>query len=101
MHNSLEALHNHINKELLPTEYDGTAGPIEFIAADLPDKLMQRREWFVDDEQYKTDETKRPRKPKKAKSVRSLQNLDIDWNIVERYVLSAREESHMFKLLYW
>lgn len=78
MHSSLEALHKHINKELLPTEYGGTIGSDASIATDLPDKILQRREWFIEDEQYKTDETKRPAKPTKIKSDRSFQNLEID-----------------------
>lgn len=66
VHDSIEALHEHINKEVLPTEYGGNAGSVETIAVDLPEKIMQWREWLVEDVQYKTDESKRPRKPKKS-----------------------------------
>lgn len=78
VHDSLDALHKHINKNVLPTEYGGNAGSIESIAVDLTDKIMQRREWYIEDENYKIDESKRPVKPRTAKSVRSFWQLDID-----------------------
>lgn len=82
MHDSLEALHKHINKELLPTEYGGSAGSVQSLATDLKDMLVQRRDWFIEDEKYKTDESKRPGKPKTAETlfgtVGSFRTLDFD-----------------------
>lgn len=82
MHDSLEALYKHINKELLPTEYGGSTGCVKSIAAELKDKVMQRREWFIDDEKYKTDESKRLGTPKTAENlfgtVGSFRSLDFD-----------------------
>lgn len=82
LHDSLEALHKHINKSLLPTEYGGSAGCVRYIAADLKDKLMQRREWFIEDEKHKTDESKRLGTPKTAENlfgtVGSFRALDFD-----------------------
>lgn len=82
MHSTLEALHKHINKELLPTDYGGSTGSVESITADLKDKLMQRSNWFIEDEKYKADESKRPGTPRTAENlfgtVGSFRSLDFD-----------------------
>lgn len=82
MHDSLESLHKHINKELLPTDYGGSTGSVKAITADLKDTLMQRRGWFIEDEKYKTDESKRAGTPKTAENlfgtVGSFRSLDFD-----------------------
>lgn len=97
MHKSFESLHKHINKDILPTEYGGSAGSLASITADLPDKIMQRREWFVEDEQYKTDESKRPRKPKKSKADRSIKNLEIDWtSVCGQIIIDAKYTNFIF-----
>lgn len=48
--------------EALPKEYGGNAGSVQSFAAEMNDKLMQRRDWFIDDEKYRTNESKRPGK---------------------------------------
>lgn len=82
MHETYDSLHKHINKKLLPTEYGGDAGSIQTISDNLKTKLVQRRDWFIDDESYKTNEGKRPGKPKNAEAlfgtVGSFRTLDID-----------------------
>lgn len=82
MHDSLEALHKHINKELLPTEYGGSAGSVQVLAVDLKDKMLQRRQWFIEEANFKTDESKRPGKPKTTETlfgtVGSFRTMEFD-----------------------
>lgn len=67
---------------MLPTEYGGEAGSIQTISDNLKTKLLDRRDWFIEDELYKTNEAKRPGKPKNAEAlfgtVGSFRSLDID-----------------------
>lgn len=82
MHENLASLHKHIDKALLPEEYGGTAGTVQTLAEALRDRLVGRRDWFVEDELFRTDEAKRPGKPKNAEAlfgtVGSFRTLDID-----------------------
>lgn len=82
MHDSLEALHKHINKEHLPADYGGSTGSVQSITAEVMDLAMQRSEWFIEEEKYKTDESKRPGTPRTAENlfgtVGSFRTLDID-----------------------
>ncbi|XP_055703505.1 retinol-binding protein pinta-like [Phlebotomus papatasi] len=66
VHGSLEDLHKHIPKALLPTEYGGDAGPVQQIIDDWTDKLLERRDWFLEDDKFKSDERKRVGKAKNA-----------------------------------
>merc|ERR1711887_535786 len=50
----LESLHKEIPKDILPKEYGGTNGTVDDIIKD----------WLMEDEKYKVDESKRPGKPK-------------------------------------
>lgn len=60
IHDTLESLYKEIPKSMLPTEYGGDAGSCEA----LMEKFMKVTnfdddKWFLDDEKYKTDESKR------------------------------------------
>lgn len=82
MHENHASLHKHIDKALLPDEYGGSAGSVQTLANALRSQLVERRAWFVEDELYRTDETKRPGNPKNAEAlfgtVGSFRTLDFD-----------------------
>jgi len=60
----LESLHKQIPKDILPKEYGGTNGTVEEITKYWLEKVDSKRDWLLQDEQYKVDESKRPGKPK-------------------------------------
>ncbi|XP_073996332.1 alpha-tocopherol transfer protein-like [Rhodnius prolixus] len=64
VHPDLESLHKQIPKEILPTEYGGDAGPIAAINAKWLEKMISYKDWFLEQEKLKADESKRPGKPK-------------------------------------
>ncbi|XP_055372603.1 retinol-binding protein pinta-like [Condylostylus longicornis] len=59
VHDNVAELEKHIPKKLLPNEYGGDNGSINLWICKWKDDLLSKREWFLDDEQYKTDESKR------------------------------------------
>lgn len=75
-------MYKHIDKSLLPSEYGGTLGSLKSVAESWKEKLTQRRDWFIEDEMYKTNESKRAGKPKNAETmfgtVGSFRSLDFD-----------------------
>jgi len=60
----LESLHAQIPHKYLPTEYGGTAGGINKFIDETEKAMKELREYFIEEEQYKVDESKRPGKPK-------------------------------------
>lgn len=83
VHDSLASLHKHIDPALLPNEYGGTAGTTQSLANELSERLVARRDWFIEDEKYRTVEAKRPGgKPKNAEAlfgqVGSFRTLEFD-----------------------
>ena len=73
VYESLEELCKVIPKEVLPEEYGGQGGKIEHIAAHWKSKIESYRDWFIEDEKYRTDENKRPGKPRTSESVFGLE----------------------------
>ncbi|XP_059608032.1 uncharacterized protein LOC132255878 [Phlebotomus argentipes] len=69
VHASLESLQSAIPLEFLPEEYGGTGGSLPDIIAGWEKKLAERRQWFLDDEKYGTDESKRKGTPRTAESL--------------------------------
>jgi hypothetical protein len=57
---SSETITDHIAKKALPLEYGGDSGPLEAIIKFWEKKLVDYRDYFIDDEKYRTDESKRP-----------------------------------------
>ncbi|XP_014287399.1 alpha-tocopherol transfer protein-like [Halyomorpha halys] len=64
VHPNLESLHKIVPKEVLPEEYGGTSGTITDISQTWYDKIVSYRDWFLEQESLKADESKRPGKPK-------------------------------------
>lgn len=64
VHNDLDSLHKMVPKEVLPEEYGGDCGPIAAISDAWYEKMCTYRDWFLEQENIKADESKRPGKPK-------------------------------------
>ncbi|XP_050525616.1 alpha-tocopherol transfer protein-like isoform X2 [Daktulosphaira vitifoliae] len=64
LHSSYKSLYNYIPKEFLPEEYGGQQGTMAEINKYWYGKLVSYREWFLEQENIKTDESRRPEKPK-------------------------------------
>lgn len=73
VYNNLEELYEEVPKEILPEEYGGQGGKLDDLIADCKTKLEKYRDWFLEDQNYGTDESKRPGKPKSAESVFGLE----------------------------
>ncbi|KAL0267299.1 UNVERIFIED_CONTAM: hypothetical protein PYX00_009611 [Menopon gallinae] len=59
-----ESLYKYVPKEMLPEEFGGLAGPIAEINEQWLRKLETYKDWFLEQENVKADESKRPGKPK-------------------------------------
>ncbi|XP_053684682.1 alpha-tocopherol transfer protein-like [Sabethes cyaneus] len=79
---NFEALYQYIPKRLLPEEYGGEAGPIQAIIDEWVKKIENYRDYFKEEDQYGTDERKRPGRPKNAESLfgieGSFRKLNVD-----------------------
>lgn len=79
----MESLYSVIPKKFLPTEYGGEAGPIQDMVDHWEKKLMSYRDFFLEDGQYRVDESKRPGKPKDSEAIfgtdGSFRKLEVDW----------------------
>ncbi|XKL64437.1 hypothetical protein PGB90_004523 [Kerria lacca] len=64
VHQDLNSLYEYVPKDILPEEYGGFAGPIADINKQWLDKMINYRDWFLEEEKIKADENKRPGKPK-------------------------------------
>ncbi|CAL4095895.1 unnamed protein product [Meganyctiphanes norvegica] len=78
----LESLHKQIPKDILPKEYGGTNGTVEEITKYWLEKVDAKRDWLLEDEKYKVDESKRPGKPKTTSDLfgieGSFRKLNVD-----------------------
>lgn len=78
----LESLYRHVPKKLLPAEYGGDAGPLQDIINSWEKKLVSYRDYFLEEDQYGTEEKKRPGRPKNAESLfgveGSFRKLQVD-----------------------
>ncbi|XP_049814568.1 retinol-binding protein pinta-like [Schistocerca nitens] len=53
-------LFDHVPKEYLPDELGGTAGPFDKFAYEFIRRAEKKRDWFVEQDRYTSDESKRP-----------------------------------------
>lgn len=56
VHGSLESLHEHVSKSVLPAEYGGELGPLKSILDNYYKGIESSRQWLLDDMKYRTDE---------------------------------------------
>lgn len=68
---------------MLPAEYGGDAGPVQDIIDHWEKKILEYRDYFLEDEsKYGTEEKKRIGKPKNAESLfgidGSFRKLEVD-----------------------
>lgn len=79
---NMESLYKQVPKSLLPSEYGGDAGPIQDMVNHWEKKIMEYRPFFLDEDKYGSDESKRPGKPKTNESLfgtdGSFRKLDVD-----------------------
>ncbi|XP_055622721.1 uncharacterized protein LOC129766230 [Toxorhynchites rutilus septentrionalis] len=77
-----ESLYRHVPQRLLPNEYGGEAGSLQDIISQWEQKLVSYRDYFLEEDQYGTDESKRPGKPKNAETLfgvdGSFRKLEVD-----------------------
>ncbi|XP_062554101.1 alpha-tocopherol transfer protein-like [Armigeres subalbatus] len=62
----LESFYRHVPRRLLPAEYGGDAGPLQDLIFNWEKKLVSYRDYFLQEDQYGTDEKKRLGQPKNA-----------------------------------
>ncbi|XP_071443193.1 retinol-binding protein pinta-like [Hetaerina americana] len=78
----MNSLFKNVPKRILPNEYGGEAGPISDLASNWKKELENFRDWLLEDEKFKSDESKRPGKPKTREDLfgveGSFRQLSID-----------------------
>ncbi|XP_059490153.1 uncharacterized protein LOC132205226 [Neocloeon triangulifer] len=70
---NMESLYKNVPQRLLPSEYGGTAGPIEKINSDFVRELLEFNDWYLEDAKSGVDEKKRPGKPKTSQDLFGLE----------------------------
>ncbi|KAF2879515.1 hypothetical protein ILUMI_26657 [Ignelater luminosus] len=64
IHDKEEELYKIVPRSYLPKEYGGEAGTVDEIKDYWKKKIESYKDWFLEDEQYRCDESKRPEKLK-------------------------------------
>ncbi|XP_060865337.1 alpha-tocopherol transfer protein-like [Metopolophium dirhodum] len=59
-----ETIFDYIPKEIMPIEIGGSGQTLQNLSDDTFDKVKAMRKWFLEEENYRVDEQKRPGKPK-------------------------------------
>ncbi|KAL5241687.1 hypothetical protein ACI65C_009097 [Semiaphis heraclei] len=59
-----ETIFDYIPKEIMPIEIGGSGQTLQKLHDDTFDKVKAMRQWFLEEENYRVDEQKRPGKPK-------------------------------------
>ncbi|KAI5641591.1 CRAL/TRIO domain-containing protein [Phthorimaea operculella] len=75
-------LHKVVPKSVLPVEYEGDDGSIEELRDYWKEKVENYREWFIKEEEARSDESKRPGTPKNSSNLfgveGSFRKLEVD-----------------------
>lgn len=70
---NFDELYKKVPQRLFPKEYGGDAPSCDELAVYWKNKVESYRDWFLENEQYGTDESKRPGKPKTTENVFGLE----------------------------
>lgn len=77
-----KTLFDYVPQELLPEEYGGKTGNLQDIKQEWVQKVMDYRDFFLDEARWKVDAMKRPTEQKDETSVYNMQgsfrSLNID-----------------------
>lgn len=73
IYTSLEDLYKDVPIAVIPEEYGGKGGKLDDITAEWKKKIESYKDWFVEDDKYRNDESKRPGKPKTSESLFGLE----------------------------
>ena len=78
----LSKMQEDLGLDILPKEYGGTNGTVEELTKYWIEEVDRNREWLIEQNKFKTDETKRPGKPKLHSDIfgieGSFRKLEID-----------------------
>jgi len=69
IHPTFDSLYGVIPREMMPTEYEGSAGSIQSLTDEWEKKLLAYRDYFIEEENYGVDEKKRIGRPKNPDSL--------------------------------
>lgn len=80
--NGLETLYQHVPRQNLPNEYGGEAGKLDELYASWKKHMESSRDWLLEQDRFRSDETKRPGKAISAEDIfgveGSFRQLSID-----------------------
>ncbi|KAJ8865745.1 hypothetical protein PR048_033266 [Dryococelus australis] len=78
----MESFYECVPKDILPKEYGGNAGSFSDLHKKTIEEMIQHRDWFLEEEKLRVDESKRPDRNKSVRNafgiVGSFKKLDID-----------------------
>jgi len=78
----MEVLYKTVPKAMLPKDYGGEGASMAELAAEWKTKVEGRRQWLMEQEKYRADESKRPGKPKTSRELfgieGSFRQLSVD-----------------------
>ncbi|CAG9559144.1 unnamed protein product [Danaus chrysippus] len=82
VHADVNDLYKHVPQEIMPTDYGGKVGSMNDIHHAWIKKTEECKDWFLEQDKYKSDESRRPGKPKNHDELfglaGSFRQLDID-----------------------
>ncbi|XP_075227276.1 alpha-tocopherol transfer protein-like [Lycorma delicatula] len=77
-HSNMDSLYKHIPKDIIPQEYGGNGGSLEEICENNFEKLRKYREFFLEEEKMRVDESKRADKTRATALADIFKKLNVD-----------------------
>ncbi|XP_039291894.1 clavesin-1 [Nilaparvata lugens] len=77
-HSNMETLYQHIPKEVIPEEYGGNAPHTSELAEKNLEEMRKYREWFLEEETIRVDESKRIDKKKSEQLANNFKKMELD-----------------------
>ncbi|KAK2710311.1 hypothetical protein QYM36_013832 [Artemia franciscana] len=75
-HQDLESLHKEVPKYMLPKELGGDGPTIQQLTKEAKEKVLESRDFLIQEEKYKSIESKRPGKPKTSEDLFGIVGVD-------------------------